>query len=598
MTGIPTQTAGYQILRHRTDGSGSPNDENLQTSIHLEGSAKETLEQGRNRLVVAGVLFAFCFFVLAGRLVGLALSGMGDANARPMHVTKSTSDLAISSARAEIYDRSGTLLATTLGTVSLYADPTRILDPKVSARELSKVLPDISQASLLSKLSSKRNFVWLQRHLTPEQQKEINDVGVPGVFFRSEEKRFYPMGPLVSHVIGYTDIDNNGIAGIEKSFNDRMAGDKGQAAKSVQLSVDIRIQHALRDELSRFMSIFRAAGASGMVMDVKSGEVLGMVSLPDFDPNRPSDFPSDNKFNKATLGVYEMGSTFKTFTTAMALDLRSVSLKDGYDATKPLRVAGFRIRDDHPKKRWLSVPEIYMYSSNIGTAKMADAVGPKRHKAFLGKLGLLDKPSLEIPEIGAPLLPSRWNSLETMTISYGHGLSVSPLQLSTAVSAVVNGGIYVNPTIIKRQEKEKVEGKRVIAKRTSSIVRRLMRLVVEKGTGKKAASVGYLVGGKTGTAEKAVNGRYKRDALITSFVSAFPMNNPRYVVFAMLDEPKGNASTHGFRSAGWTTAPIVSRLISRIGPILGVQPQDEESEALKRAMFIPVYSREKKLATF
>ena len=335
-----------------------------------------------------------------------------------------------------------------------------------------------------------------------------------------------------------------------------------------------------------------------MVMDVKTGEILGMVSLPDFDPNRPSDFSGDAKFNRITLGVYEMGSTFKTFTTAMALDSGTVGLKGGYDATEPIRKAGFRIRDDHPKKRWLSVPEIFMYSSNIGAAKMADEVGPKNHKAFLAKLGLLDKPSLEIPEIGAPILPPRWNSLETMTISFGHGLSVSPLQLSTGITAIVNGGAYINPTVIRRDNMKTSPVRQVIREETSSIMRRLMRLVVEKGTGGRAAADGYLVGGKTGTAEKAVGGRYKRDALIASFVSAFPMNDPRYVVFAMLDEPKGNAETHGFRSAGWTAAPIVGRLISRIGPILSISPVNEESEAVQKAMFIPIYSREKKLASF
>lgn len=592
----------YQVSGAR-DGQGARETSDVSalgtsnTAIYLEGSAKETLEQGRNRLVVAGVLFAFCFFVLAGRLVGLALSGFGQDQGVAVHSPALSSQASVSASRADIYDRSGVLLATTLDTVSVFADPTKILDPVVAAKKLITVLQGISEASVVSKLSSKRNFVWLKRHLTPKQQSQINGLGIPGIFFRNEEKRFYPLGPLAAHLIGYTDIDNNGIAGVERYFDDGLSGQNGSKLDSVNLSVDVRVQHALRDELTRFMSIFRAIGAAGMVLDVKTGEILGMASLPDFDPNRPQDYPSKNKFNRTTLGVYEMGSTFKTFTTAMALDSRSVSLRSGFDATKPIRVAGFRIRDDHPKKRWLSVPEIYIYSSNIGTAKMADAIGPKRHKAFLRKLGLLDKPVIEIPEVGAPLLPLRWHSLETMTISYGHGLSVSPLQLSTAVSAVVNGGVYIKPTILKKPQGHVVEGRRIIRKKTSDTVRRLMRLVVEKGTGSKAAAVGYLVGGKTGTAEKAVNGRYKRDALITSFVSAFPMNNPRYVVFAMLDEPKGNASTHGFRGAGWTTAPIVSRLVARLGPLLGVKPVDEESDAVIKEMFIPVYSREKKLAT-
>ncbi|MEH6495432.1 MAG: penicillin-binding protein 2 [Pseudomonas marincola] len=566
-------------------------------SIQLEGSAKETLEQGRNRLVVAGVLFAFCFVILAGRLVGLALSGAGlSRTASEQSVSPKAAPIPLVG-RAPVYDRAGNLLAITLDTVSLFADPTKVLNADDAARKIKSVIGELNSSSLVTKLGSKRNFVWVKRHLTPGQQQKINDLGIPGLFFRNEEKRVYPLGPLTAHLVGYTDIDNKGIAGVEKYFDEKLSGKSGAQAEPVHLSVDMRVQYALRDELSRYMSIFRAVGASGLVMDVETSEILGMVSLPDFDPNRPQDFPDNNKFNKTTLGVYEMGSTFKTFTTAMALDLRSVSLRNGYDATKPIRIAGFRIRDDHPKKRWLSVPEIYMYSSNIGTAKMADAVGPKKHKAFLTKLGLLRKPVVELPEVGAPILPPRWNSLETMTISYGHGLSVSPLQLSTAVGAMVNGGIYRNPTILKQSD-AKTEGRQVIRKKTSDIVRKLMRLVVEKGTGRKAAAKGYLVGGKTGTAEKAINGRYKRDALITSFVSAFPMNNPRYVVFAMLDEPKGNASTHFYRSAGWTTAPIISRLISRIGPILGIPTIDEDSEKMQRLMHIPIYSREKKLATF
>ncbi|WP_025898438.1 peptidoglycan D,D-transpeptidase FtsI family protein [Sneathiella glossodoripedis] len=568
------------------------------SKIRLEGSAKETLEQGRNRLVVAGVLFAFCFVVLAGRLIGLALTGVGSEVEDVAEDVAPKAAPIIHNVRAPIYDRAGNILAVTLDTVSLHANPKKVIDPVEAAQKLSTVLKDLDVKAVERKLRLKRNFVWIERHLTPSQQKAINNLGIPGVYFRKEERRVYPMGVLAAHLVGYTDIDNRGIAGAEKYFNEQLAGGSDRHAEALHLSVDLRVQYALRDELSRYMSIFQAIGASGMVMDVRSGEILGMVSLPDFDPNRPSDFPNDSKFNKATLGVYEMGSTFKTFTTAMALELKTVSLRNGYDATKPIRIAGFRIRDDHPKKRWLSVPEIYMYSSNIGTAKMADDVGPKRHRAFLERLGLLRRPNIELPEVGAPILPPRWNTLETMTISFGHGLSVSPLQLSAATSAIVNGGIYRNPTILKRDAPEEVQGRRVISEETSSVIRRLMRLVVEKGTGKQAAAKGYLVGGKTGTAEKAVNGRYKRDALVTSFVSAFPMDDPKYVVLAMLDEPKGNASTHGFRSAGWTTAPIISRLISRIGPILGVKPVDEDSDKVRKRMFIPTYSREKKLATF
>ncbi|MCR9215358.1 MAG: penicillin-binding protein 2 [Proteobacteria bacterium] len=577
--------------------AGNRNKQPSGISLRLEGSAKETLEQGRTRLVMAGAIFAFCFVILAGRLIGLALSG-DDGQDRALTHNDTRGIAAYGEGmRAEIRDRNGVLLATTLKTASLFAEPKNVIDRQELASKLSVVLDDMSEAVILSKLASAKNFVWLKRNLTPNQQFEINSLGIPGLHFKEEEKRFYPMGTLASHLLGYTDVDNRGIAGVEKYFDGQLSG-SGTEPKRIDLSIDVRIQHALRDELSRYMSIFRAIGAAGMVMDVKTGEVLAMASLPDFDPNRPNDFSGDSKFNKVSLGVYEMGSTFKTFTVAMALEAGKVGIYGGYDATKPIRKAGFRIRDDHPKKRWLSVPEIYMYSSNIGASKMADDVGAKNHKAFLAKIGMLDKPSIELPEIGAPILPPRWNSLETMTISFGHGLSVSPLQLSTGIAAMINGGNYVNPTVIRRDLNKGLLVREVISAKTSDTIRRLMRLVVEKGTGSQAAAKGYLVGGKTGTAEKVEGGRYKRNALLTSFVSAFPMNNPRYVVLAMLDEPKGNASTHGFRSAGWTAAPIIGRLISRIGPILGIAPIDEESDAVKKAMFIPINSREKKLASF
>lgn len=574
------------------------NSDDHNIALRLEGSAKETLEQGRNRLVMAGVIFAFCFVILAGRLVGLALSGDSDSAQALPEKSDQGAVAYTDGMRAEIRDRNGVLLATTLKTASLFAEPKNVMDRQELASKLSRVLDDVSEAVILSKLSSAKNFVWLKRNLTPTQQYRINALGIPGLHFREEEKRFYPMGALVSHLLGYTDLDNLGIAGVEKYFNGQLSGSKETAATDLNLSIDVRIQHAMRDELTRHMSMFRAIGAAGMVMDVQSGEILAMVSLPDFDPNRPNDFSGDSKFNKVSLGVYEMGSTFKTFTTAMALDAGTIGLHGGYDATKPIKKAGFLIRDDHPKKRWLSVPEIYMYSSNIGTAKMAIDVGPKKHKAFLSKLGLLEKPSIELPEVGAPILPPRWNSLETMTISYGHGLSVSPLQLSAGISAVVNGGAYINPTVIRRDPAVGLVARQVIKTKTSNTMRKLMRLVVEQGTGRKAAAKGYLVGGKTGTAEKVEGGRYKRSAVVTSFVSAFPMNDPRYVVLAVMDEPKGNAKTHGFRGAGWTAAPIVGRLIARIGPILGIVPVEEESEIIKRAMFVPINSKGKKVASF
>jgi cell division protein FtsI (penicillin-binding protein 3) len=336
-------------------------------------------------------------------------------------------------------------------------------------------------------------------------------------------------------------------------------------------------------------------------MDARTGEVLAMVSLPDFDPNQPDSIDGEPRFNRATLGVYEMGSTFKIFTTAMALDSGKVTLQGGYDASEPIRIARYVIRDFHAKKRWLSVPEIFMYSSNIGSVKMALDVGPSAQRAFLRNLGMLTPSPVEITEVGAPLAPGQWRDINAMTIAFGHGIAVSPMQLVSGVAAMVNGGVLYPPTLIRRPPGELLVGKRVISARTSEKIRRLLRLVVEHGTGGKAEATGFLVGGKTGTAEKVVGRRYKAKALMSSFVGAFPMNDPRYVVFAMLDEPTGTKETFGYATGGWVAAPVVGNVISRIGPMLGVRPVDEEAPAIRRQMAIEIVTEKtgkRRLASF
>jgi len=345
--------------------------------------------------------------------------------------------------------------------------------------------------------------------------------------------------------------------------------------------VDIRVQHALRDELGRAIAKFNALGAAGVVVDVNTGEVLAMASLPDFDPNHPNSVPSDNRFNRATKGVYELGSVFKAFTVAMALDTGTVNITSGYDASRPIKISRFTIRDDHAKNRWLSVPEIFMYSSNIGAAKMAVDVGGVRQEKFMSRLGLLHRSTVELPEVGDPLLPSNWGAIYSMTVGFGHGIAVSPMQMASGLSAVVNGGILMPATLLKHESEAEIRGDRVLSRRTSDHMRRLLRLVVEKGTGGKAAIKGYVIGGKTGTAEKAGRHGYRRKALLTSFVAAFPMNAPRYVVYSLLDEPQGIKETHGFASAGWTAAPTAGRIIARIAPLLGVKPQNEDDEKMK-----------------
>jgi cell division protein FtsI (penicillin-binding protein 3) len=325
-----------------------------------------------------------------------------------------------------------------------------------------------------------------------------------------------------------------------------------------------------------------------VVLDTATGETLAMVSLPDFDPNTPDRAPDKARFNRATLGVYEMGSTFKIFTTAMALDAGTVGMRGGFDASKPIKVARFTITDFHGKNRWLSVPEIFMYSSNIGTAKMAMALGTKGQREYLDRLGLLTPARIELPEIGAPLVPSPWREINTITISYGHGIAVSPVQIAEAVSTVVNGGIRRRATVLKPLKGEAPKGIRVLKPRTSHNMRKLLRLVVTGGTGRQAHAPGYLVGGKTGSAEKIGTRGYREKALVSSFVGAFPMNAPRYVVLAVIDEPHGDKRTFGYATGGWTAAPVVSRFISRAGPLLGIAPMDEDSDDVQSALQIKI----------
>jgi cell division protein FtsI (penicillin-binding protein 3) len=546
--------------------------------VALDEPAQQTLEIGRTRLLVTAGLFAVAFAVIGLRLVDVTLvKPTGETRLTRNHVAGK-----VEASRADIVDRNGVLLATTLASPSLFANPKQILDARDATKKLIGVLPDLSEAEVLAKLTSDRSFVWLKRHLTPRQQFEVNRLGVPGFAFEREERRVYPDGNLVAHVLGYSGIDNKGLAGIERGFDDILKERK----EPLQLSIDLRLQHILHEELTRGVQDFTALGGAGIVMDVRSGEVLALVSLPDFDPNKSSTATPETTFNRVTLGTYEMGSIFKTFTAAMALDAHTTTLAGGYDASHPITVGRFVIHDYHDLHRWLSVPEIFEYSSNIGAARMAMDAGSDRFKEFLGRLGLLRAPAFEIPEIGAPTVPSPWREVSTMTIAFGHGISVSPLQVAIAASAVVNGGILHQATLVKPPQGYVPAGQQVMSARTSDDMRRLMRLVVEQGTGKDAAAPGYLVGGKTGTAEKVSGKGYAHKALLSSFLGAFPINNPRYLVLAIIDEPHGNAKSHGFATGGWTAAPVVGRSVARMAPLLGVDPVDESAPEIRRALVI------------
>lgn len=555
--------------------------------IRMESARKKALDLGRTRLLVTGVMFALAFVVLGARLVELSQHGR-EGVPRWRTIAQMELEPRVVS-RGAVVDRAGHILATSLPTRSLYVDPREArgaVDPAQAADQLLTVLPDLDRKQIIERIEKKGRFEWIARNLTPDQVWAVNRLGLPGFGFRDEERRVYPFGPTFAHVLGYTDTDGRGIAGVEREFERQL----GIGSEPIMLSVDLRVQAILRGELLKAQETYQAAGAAGVVMDVNTGEILAMASLPDFDPNIPGQSLGDSGFNRVTKGVYEMGSTFKLFTTAMALDSGTVNLTDGYDATDPIRVARFTISDFHGKKRWLSVPEILTYSSNIGTAKMALDVGADRQQDYLRRFGLLSAPGVELPEVGSPLYPARWGEISTMTISYGHGIAVSPLQVASGVAALVNGGVKVEPTLVKVDDPSKPRGEQIISEKTSAAMRALMRKVVRDGTGGSANIKGYLVGGKTGTAEKQVAGGYDKKALISSFVGVFPMTEPRFVVLVVLDEPKGTKETFGYATGGWVAAPAVGGVIERIGPLYGIAPDTHAPEAETEAghpLYVP-----------
>lgn len=522
------------------------------------------------RIYLSIAIFAGAFALIGARLVELAIVG-GDHAPRVAYQQERQIH------RPEITDRNGAVMATDIGTASLYADPRYVVEPRDTARLISTVLTDINADELGAKLSSGKAFAWVKRDLTPKQQQAVHYLGLPGLEFRDEEKRVYPNGRTASHVLGAVDLDNRGISGIERYLDRQLGGatedtkpDFGRSGP-VALSIDLSVQYALRDELLKAMDEFRAKAAVGVIMDVHTGEIVAMNSLPDFDPNDPMASSDDARFNRATLGVFELGSVFKAVTLAAALDSGKVQINEKFDATQPLRVGRFSIHDYHAENRWLTVSEVFRYSSNIGTAKIALTLGREEHRDYLKRFGLLNRIDIELPEKGTPLVPSRWTDLATITASYGHGIAVTPVQVVAAVSTVVNGGMKVTPTLLKRERPE--QRVRIISEEVSREMVGLLRLVVVEGTGKKADVPAYPVIGKTGTAEKAINGVYVRNRLITSFISAFPASNPRYAMIVMFDEPQATKQTFGFATAGWNAAPVTGRVVARVAPLLGLTPE-------------------------
>jgi cell division protein FtsI (penicillin-binding protein 3) len=556
-------------------------------AIVPDGPAKQTLEACRTRLLVTGALFALVFTVVALRIVEIVVVGGGTAESQIGRFRIVTPPVP---SHADIVDRNGNVLAATLDSPSLYANPKQIVDAADAARKLVRVFPDLRAPEVYAKLSSGKSFLWIRRHLTPVEQYDVNQLGIPGLEFEHEERRVYPDGSLTSHVVGYTGIDNAGFAGVERALNDVLK----ERREPLQLSLDLRLQYILHEELQRVIDDFTAKGGAGLIMDVNTGEVLAMASLPDFDPNRPvapdPEHPqtplADRMFNRITLGDYELGSIFKIFTVAMALEAGTSTISSTYDASHPIRIGRFTISDYHGKHRVLSVPEILMYSSNIGAARMALVAGAQRQREFLDRLGLLKKPKIEVFEVATPHYPAKWREVNVMTIAFGHGISVPPINFATAAAALVNGGILRQATLVKQPAGYAPRGQQVISAKTSEQMRRLMRLVVEHGTGTMAAAPGYVVGGKTGTADKISGRHYAERKLLSSFVGVFPINDPKYLILTMIDEPHPNKQSHGYATAGWTVAPTTSRIIQRIAPLLGVQPVDESSPEVQRALMV------------
>ncbi|MCY4031412.1 MAG: penicillin-binding protein 2 [Hyphomicrobiales bacterium] len=515
------------------------------------------------RLLLLMIVFVFVCGVVGARMFDMAAPNY---QVNPI-ATAQASFIADERKRPTITDRNGNIVAIDIATASLFADPAKISDTDNTAHKLASLLP-VDESVIKAKLQNpNKRFVWVARYLTPKQQAMIHNLGLPGVGFKQEYRRIYPQGELFSHILGYANIDNKGIAGLEK-FLDQNPNDD-----SVTLSLDLQAQHAVREELSAAMQEFDAQGATATLLDIRNGEVVAMVSLPDFDPNHPMQSPPRNRFNQATLGVYEPGSVAKSFTVAMAIESAGLKPDAVFDASEPLRIGKFSVRDFHPQARPLNIAEILAHSSNIGAVKLALQVEENQHRQFWEQLGLLDAVGLEVPETGKPITPKKWGELERATISYGYGVSVSPLQLATATATLVNGGFRIAPTIL-HQPHVHVEGERVLSKETSDTMRALLRQAVLAGTGQRADVPAYPVLGKTGTAEKVTANGYDKNKRRAFFLSAFPAQRPQYALIVMLDEPKANASTFGYATAGWTAAPLTSRIVKRVAPLLGLRPAE------------------------
>jgi cell division protein FtsI (penicillin-binding protein 3) len=536
------------------------------------------LDKGAGRIRQLMLLLGVAYFGIAAKLTHLGFSQ------EPPQTLKVAADQAAAGARPDLLDRNGAILATDVKTMSVFAEPRNIIDKDEAVELITAVLPDVDARELRERLNTKKGFVWIKRQITAKEQNEIYHLGLPGIGFWPENKRIYPNGPLGAHVLGFVDKDNIGTAGMEKYLDMQGLTDPhvpgfaldAAALKPVRLSLDLKATHALRDELLAGMDRFKAKAAAGAILDVNTGEVIALESLPDYDPNDPPDMTKQvnwPKINRINVGTYEMGSTFKALTIAMALDSGKVSLGSHIDARDSLRSGHFTIHDFHATHRVLTVPEVFTHSSNIGTARMALMVGVQGHQAFLRKMGQLDRLQTELPESAKPQIPKHWGELNTMTIAFGQGLNVAPLQALMAVAALVNGGHLMKPTFLVRDEATAMANSvKVVSDQTSESMRYLMRSNATHGSASFANIEGYYVGGKTGTAQKIVNRHYSNDKVFNTFMAITPADKPQYLYLVIFDQPEALPGDGGYHTAAYNAGRVTGALLRRVEPLEGHPP--------------------------
>lgn len=574
-----------RILKAREKGEDPAAIEAENLRLRHEAMADKSRLRAEGRLLVLGAAFALAFGAVGMRMGSLAASV-------PEEPRTAAAGNPIIGQRADIVDRNGRILATNLQTHSLYAQPQQMIDPLGAAQKLKAIFPELDEARLVKDFTGKRKFVWIRRQLSPEQMQQVHDIGSPGLLFGPREMRLYPNGPIASHVLGGASYGREdvasaeviGVAGIERKF-DSLLRDPANEGKPLELSLDLTVQAATEEVLAGGMSLMNAKGAAAVLMDMQTGEIIAMASLPDFDPNnRPQvllkgDQSDSPLFNRAVQGVYELGSTFKIFAVAQAMDLGLLNPDTIIDTKGPLSWGRFRVRDSHSMPAAMSATDVIVKSSNVGTGRIALQLGADRQKSFLSRLGFAEATPVELSEApsGAPLLPKNWSEISTITISFGHGLSSSPLHLAAAYASLLNGGTRITPTLLRSDTVQ--QGERIVRPETSARARSMLRQVVVRGTASMGEVPGYLVGGKTGTADKAKpTGGYYDDKVIATFASIFPANDPKYVLIVTLDEPSENSGDEPRRTAGWTAVPVAAEMIRRIAPLLGLRPQIETAE--------------------